>query len=503
MKTVKLHRCEIALFKGIGIGKFDFDGSSGAIYGANGSGKSSVADAWTWLLFGKNSAGATDFSIKPLEENGAVRDHDARTSVEAEITVDGEKYTLRRVYYEKWSTKRGAADPTFDGHTTEFYIDGVPKSKSDYDANISSIIAPEDVFILISRLNAFCDSLSWQKRRQMLFELANVGTDADIMKTDERFSPLAEAVGKYPIDELRRKLAGENKKLGDDRVSLVGRMEEAANMARQMRVQSAEAAVKAINERQAKAACDLTALNEKRQSLREQYTAFAEAPLKIGATVCRTCGSVLSEEAQRTAAEKERQIRLGAIADEGKRLSESIAAAERAISEVEAELSEAERELERVKLVDASEGDGIAAKRLEELRTQAKQIAEKINENERLIMLADDFMRYKVSLIEDKVNGRFKLASFKLFEEKINGNIVECCTVMHNGVPYSDLNNAMRVNVALDIIGAISAHYGVSVPLFCDNAESVSVWEQIPSQTIRLYVSERDSDLRFEKECAK
>lgn len=500
MKTVVLNSCEIALFKGISAGKFDFDGCSAAIYGANGSGKSSVADAWTWLLFGKNSAGASDFSVKPLNKGGSVLDHKARTSVEADITVDGERHSFRRVYFEKWSTKRGSPEPIFDGHTTEFYIDGLPKTKSEYDATISSIIAPEDVFILLSRLNAFCDSLSWQKRRQMLFELANVGTDADIMKSDERFIPLSNTVGKYPIDELRRKLMSDNKKLGDEIVSISGRMEEAANMARQMRVQSAEAAVKTINERQAKAACDLTALIEKRQNLRAQYSAFAEAPLKMGATVCRTCGSVLSEDAQRTAAEKERQLQLGAIADEGKRLSESITAAEQNISAIEAELSAAERELERVKLVDASEGDSIAAKRLEELQTQAKTNGERMRENERLIALADEFMRYKVSLIEEKVNGCFKLARFKLFDEKINGNIAECCTVTHNGVPYEDLNNAMKVNVSLDIIGAISAHYGVSVPLFCDNAESVSTWEQIPSQTIRLYVSERDTELRVERE---
>ncbi len=109
-------------------------------------------------------------------------------------------------------------------------------------------------------------------------------------------------------------------------------------------------------------------------------------------------------------------------------------------------------------------------------------------------------MRYKVSLIEDSVNKRFNLAKFKLFDEKINGSIVECCTVTHNGVPYVDVNTSMRVNVALDIISVISEHYGVCVPLFCDNAESVSAWNTMPSQTIRLYVSKRDKNIRVERE---
>ena len=47
-----------------------------------------------------------------------------------------------------------------------------------------------------------------------------------------------------------------------------------------------------------------------------------------------------------------------------------------------------------------------------------------------------------------------------------------------------------------DIINTLSMAYGVSVPLFIDNAESVTRLETSASQVIRLVVSENDKELR-------
>ena len=66
-----------------------------------------------------------------------------------------------------------------------------------------------------------------------------------------------------------------------------------------------------------------------------------------------------------------------------------------------------------------------------------------------------------------------------------------------NGVPYADINNGMKINVGIDIINALSRHYGVTVPLFIDNAESVTQLEPCNAQVIRLVVSESDKELRI------
>ena len=62
------------------------------------------------------------------------------------------------------------------------------------------------------------------------------------------------------------------------------------------------------------------------------------------------------------------------------------------------------------------------------------------------------------------------------------------------------LNNGMKINVGIDIINALSRHYGVTVPLFVDNAEGVTRLEESDTQVIRLVVSEHDKELRLEYE---
>jgi len=114
-----------------------------------------------------------------------------------------------------------------------------------------------------------------------------------------------------------------------------------------------------------------------------------------------------------------------------------------------------------------------------------------------MIAMCEDYARYRVRFIEDKVNSHFRVARFRLFRQQVNGGLEDCCDVMVEGVPYSDLNNAARINVGLDIIETLSEHYGASVPVFVDNAESVTRPQEITSQVIRLAVHEIDKELRI------
>ena len=97
-----------------------------------------------------------------------------------------------------------------------------------------------------------------------------------------------------------------------------------------------------------------------------------------------------------------------------------------------------------------------------------------------------------------RVNGMFKYAQFKMFDEQINGGMTETCEVTYNGVPYRDLNRAMQLNIGLDIINNVCAHYGAYAPIIIDNAESVSAIADTKSQQIRFYVDEAHEELYFE-----
>ncbi|WP_339063597.1 hypothetical protein [Tepidibacillus marianensis] len=137
--------------------------------------------------------------------------------------------------------------------------------------------------------------------------------------------------------------------------------------------------------------------------------------------------------------------------------------------------------------------------RIQELKQQEKNLAAEYEQLEQELFLTEEFIRTKVNLLEEKINSKFKFARFKLFETQINGGLAEVCETTFNGVPYSSgLNNAARINVGLDIINTLSEHYGISAPIFIDNAEAVTSLNETKGQQICLVVSEKDKQLRIE-----
>lgn len=137
--------------------------------------------------------------------------------------------------------------------------------------------------------------------------------------------------------------------------------------------------------------------------------------------------------------------------------------------------------------------------RIKQLEAEEKKLAAEFNKLEEELFLTEEFIRSKVNLLEEKINSKFDMARFKLFDEQINGGIVEVCETTYNGVPYSGgLNNAARINVGLDIINTLADHYGFAPPIFVDNAEAVTKLIPVKGQLISLIVSEKDKTLRVE-----
>ena len=139
-------------------------------------------------------------------------------------------------------------------------------------------------------------------------------------------------------------------------------------------------------------------------------------------------------------------------------------------------------------------------KRVEQLREDAKNAAECLEAIEKMLYLIDEYSRYKTRFVEDSINGLFRIARFRLFREQANGGVEDRCDVVYDGIPYISVNNGMKINLGIDIINTLSTAYGVRVPLFVDNAESVTNLEKCGSQIVRLVVSENDKELRVNYE---
>lgn len=202
-----------------------FEGRSTAIYGQNAAGKSSVYDGLTWLLFGKDSHGKKDFDIKPLTLEGSVKDHAAVSSVEAVLRVDGMDRKLKRTYYEVWSTKRGSAEKTFDGHSSDYFVDDVPCKKNEFARRVGEIIE-ENAFRLLTSITYFAAELPWQERRAALFDVAAVATDEEILASDARFASLSASMQGLSMDDYLKKLMAQRKGLSNIRNDTPARLDE-------------------------------------------------------------------------------------------------------------------------------------------------------------------------------------------------------------------------------------------------------------------------------------
>lgn len=181
---MKLITLTLENFKGIQSFSLDAEGQNADVYGSNGCGKSTLFDAFTWLLFGKNSHDEKDFGIKTLDEKGEVIpriDH----QVTAVIEHDGRQIELTRTYKEKWRKQRGAAEAVMVGNTTEYAYGPVgaatPISAGEYAKVINDLI-DEKIFKLITDPLYFNERLSWQERRQLLMQLCGDVTDEEIVK---------------------------------------------------------------------------------------------------------------------------------------------------------------------------------------------------------------------------------------------------------------------------------------------------------------------------------
>lgn len=178
----------------------------------------------------------------------------------------------------------------------------------------------------------------------------------------------------------------------------------------------------------------------------------------------------------------------GAVAVDRKAISDEIA-------EIEPKLAEAKEKYARFERRESGE------KRIQELKSEEKKLTQEFEEMEKMLFLIESFIKRKVSMLDDKINSKFEIVRFRLFNQLVNGGIEECCVFTVNGVPYdSGLNSAARTQGGLDIIRTLQKHYGISPAVFIDNRESCTDIPPMDCQIINLIVSPQDKALRVEVE---
>ncbi|MDD3057132.1 MAG: hypothetical protein PHO72_02375 [Sphaerochaeta sp.] len=654
---MKLLTHRLMNFKGIRDFTLDTQGQNMNIYGENATGKTTLYDAFLWLLFNKDSQNKTDFAIKTLDENGN-EIHGLEHAVETVLDLGGKPLTLRKVYQEKWTKKRGAAKKEFTGHTTDHFIDGVPVKKGEYDARIANI-ASEDIFKLLTSPTYFNEYLPWKDRREILLQVCGDITDDDVIASDKNLAKLPEILNGRKLDDHRKvilarrteinkeldkipvrineaalampdistinkpealqadiKVIKESIKKENEKLARLESGGEAAEKTKKLREIEAEI-IRLQNEAQRRAAGDsavlyeqlngakngvvdierhiknkkqenderekaIKGINAQIEGLRDKWHGIAEVafdePEQDG--FCPTCGQTLPAEQVQAATDKalatfnkDKASQLESINAEGKVLKEKKDSLQAEYEATEKAIRESEKKLEHEKVTlealeskietlrrDAENTDNPAISeklkdkavieteiellkdgcaeakgkiiesiqgleadlavleecqakaklheqleaRIEELKGQEEDLAAEYEQLEHELYLTEEFIRQKVSLLEEKINSKFRVARFKLFNVLVNGAVEECCETTYQGVPFSSLNNGARINVGLDIIRTLAKHYSFYPPIFIDNREAITrLINMGEQQVISLVVSEQDKELRVENEDEK
>lgn len=221
---IKLDKLTLSNFKGIKSLEIDFNGKNADISGQNATGKTTIVDAFTWLLFDKDSNDKKDFNIKTIDENGNVI-HGLEHSVTAILDISGTRIELKKSYYEKWTKQRGSVDKVFTGHTTDYFVDGVPVKKSEYADKIASIVS-EDIFKLLANPLYFNDQLHWQKRRELLFQVCGDVSDDDVISQKPKLAELKGILGNHKIDDYKKNINSRKRKVNDELEKIPVRIDE-------------------------------------------------------------------------------------------------------------------------------------------------------------------------------------------------------------------------------------------------------------------------------------
>lgn len=222
--AITINSLELENFKGKKHLLVEF-GHETTIYGDNGAGKTTVEDAFTWLLWGKNSDGKTTFDLRPLDENNNPI-HMIECSVTGVLEKNGIVVKLKRISKEKWETKKGSPEPEFRGNEVVYEINDVSCKQADFKSKVDSLIE-ENVFkILTSPL--YFNTMPWQDRRNILISLVGGITDEEIAGENKDFRNLLSRIasdGTNMID-FKKSIASRKKKIKDRLDEIPARVDE-------------------------------------------------------------------------------------------------------------------------------------------------------------------------------------------------------------------------------------------------------------------------------------
>ncbi len=620
MKLIKLNYLKVENFKNIKSFELNLGGQSCVVSGENATGKTTLADAFFWLISDTNADGKSQFN--PLMQNGenGITEKPPATVI-GELFFGSKLVNLKKIFKQKWKKKRGNSEVKFCGHTTDFFYNGVPVQFKDYLAKISELIEPK-LFRSLSDVKFFCGASPLDFRRRTLMNIVGEIEPAKIFDENSSLEPLRDTFDGISHNECKRLLNAEKRELDKIISELPIQIRELRYSAR------CEGDLKSIEKKMARATAqireakeralpelaqveqlkkinflkiELSKLNEEarsktaqrkfelsqlqfeidgnlkaielsenrlnqldillssnledRKKLKSQYDEI-DSSTYPGTDTCYACGQPLTNDQVFELKKKfndEKAQKLKTIIGEGRGLKnefDEIDLKHKSISgeifkllekaqilakskndlkktktdsDLDNKISEIEKQIAMLEVESPApvKDDNLQALELELAELQKRKIRfdladenlvkvasyekklkeanQSLEKVEQKIYLLSEYTRLKHEYIEKKINDYFKLAQWRLFESQVNADDKLICEATYKNIGFnSDLNTGMKINLGLDVINTLAAHFNVCCPVWIDNAESVTSWIDTDLQVIRLVAKKRLKNLKVE-----
>ena len=628
---------------------FNTDGPT-FICGANGLGKSRHFDAFCWLLFGKDSQDRKDFEIRTHDADGNIL-HRCECSVEAVILIDGVENTLKREYKEQWTKPRGQVEEVFSCNVTECTWNGTPVKVGEFSKRVQEEIIDDTLFKMLTNPRYFTEKMKWQQQRECLLQMAGTSSDEEIASGNSDFKALLDTLGGKSLDDYRKEVAAEKKRLKAKLSEIQPRIDQTQRMmpeaddwtyienaihdidstiasltqqvidynarneafdqerkqvykqiyelknkrqelenaqldtmrrqadAKNQERRAIEQQLKAIHADRSQINIDIHRTEERITYLTTQVASFTSQLDALrqqwkeintrtynGSDVCPHCGQPLPDEMIMQAVslfDKKKQEDLEVNTTQGKSLAAQLNdykselqqkqtekdALAATLESKEAEIKQLYDELEAHPNVTADYKDvtptdemldidkqiesltaqqhqadnkndeqflrDIETKRdqmaqsrtqlmarlqkrqqieaanqeIQRLTDEGRNLAQQIADVEKREYTAAQFSKKKIESCEQRINSMFTNVRFQLFDYTHEGNEFEVCIPLVDGTPFAVANTAKQVNAGLDIINTLCQFNNLTVPIFCDGAESVNHYKPTRSQMIFLQVT--------------
>lgn len=202
MKRVFLKKIIIQNFRSKSF-EFEF-GERNEIRGKNRSGKSSVKNAFFWLLTGADDLDRTNYNLFDTTIVHT-KENSVPTNVTAVLLIDDIEYEVSRTAKMGWTRKRG--NDEYERKTSDDYsfaIDGIERSATEFKNWIEDTLAPVDMLKCMINTQHFLYNIDdWKVQRKYLANIAGEITNEDF---NGDYTELFAQFSKYTPEQLRERL---------------------------------------------------------------------------------------------------------------------------------------------------------------------------------------------------------------------------------------------------------------------------------------------------------